>query len=144
MDIGERLALVRVICLKLTIIRHRGRLAGRLWVLSLLGFGLAGIASIACFRGATAGTRLQPCVPSLLHLAGIAANACFMRATAGTRPYVGKHYVRAFLPSTNARIFLALLTTERRLTFAGCGTVVVLGRRATTRRIKRSERFLVV
>ena len=37
--------------------RSRGRFAGVLCALSLLGFGLAGIAAIVCFRCATAGTR---------------------------------------------------------------------------------------
>ena len=77
--------------------RRRGRLAGFLSVLSVLGFGLAGIAAIVCVRCATAGTRSHSRVSSssLLLLTAI---ACFRRTTAGTRPSVGKHSVTAFHP----------------------------------------------
>ena len=74
-------------------------------------------------------------------LAGIAATACFLRATAGTRPCVRKHSVRAFHPSAHARILSALSATERRLAVAGCDNVVVVGRRPTTRQIKGSVRI---
>ena len=82
---------------------------------------------------ATAGTRPHSRVPSLLHLAAI---ACFRRATAGTRLCVGKHSVRAFHPSAHAGLLSALSAMEGGLAFACCENVVVVGRRPTTRRIK--------
>ena len=118
--------------------RRRGRLAGFLCVLSLLGFGLAGIAAIAYFRCETTGTRPHSRVPSLLHLAAIAC--CFLRATAGSRPCVGKHSVRGFHSSALS----VLSATERRLAFAGCDNVVVVGWRPTVRRIKISVLIEIV
>ena len=123
--------------------RRRGRLAGFLSVLSLLGVGLAGIAAIVCFRCATAGMRPHSRVSSSsssLPLLTAAAIACFQRTTAGTRPCVGKHSVRAFHSSAHARPISALRLSamDRCLAFACCDNLVFVGRRPTARRIKNS------
>ena len=55
--------------------RRRGRLAGFLCVLSLLGLGLAGIATIACFRRATTGTRPGLVLVSLAFFISLALRA---------------------------------------------------------------------